>query len=125
MTAILLGHVDEFGVAEDGRFFRGVRGGPVPLITWQRVWTVARARTFTGPAARSPLAGRPYDLRHACVSTWLASGVDPNQVAEWAGHSVDVLLRIYSTVVDGRRQDALQKIEEALGHNRKRPNKAD
>jgi hypothetical protein len=58
------------------------------------------------------------------VSTWLASGVDPNHVAERAGRSVDVLLRIYSTVVDGRRQDALRKIEEALGHSRKRPDKA-
>jgi len=36
-----------------------------------------------------------YDLRHACLSTWLSGGVYPAQVAEWAGHSVDVLLRIY------------------------------
>jgi hypothetical protein len=33
----------------------------------------------------------PYDLRHACLSTWLNGGVYPTQVAEWAGYSVDVL----------------------------------
>ncbi len=34
----------------------------------------------------------PYDLRHAAMSTWLNGGVPAAQVAEWAGHSVEVLL---------------------------------
>jgi integrase len=46
--------------------------------------------------AASPLARRPYNLRHAAVSTWLNVGVDPAQVAEWAGHSVAVLMRVYA-----------------------------
>ena len=29
----------------------------------------------------SPLAKRPYDLRHPCVSSWLAAGVEPTKVA--------------------------------------------
>jgi hypothetical protein len=36
----------------------------------------------------------PYDLRHACVSTWLNAGVPATWVAEWAGHSVEVLMRV-------------------------------
>jgi hypothetical protein len=32
-----------------------------------------------------PLGGRVYDLRHACLTTWLNNGVPPAQVAEWAG----------------------------------------
>jgi integrase len=36
-------------------------------------------------------AKRPYDLRHAAASTWLSSGVEPQLVAERAGHSVAVL----------------------------------
>jgi len=51
----------------------------------------------------SPLASRPYDLRHAAVSTWLNGGVAPTQVAEWAGHSVDVLLKIYAQCLDGEQ----------------------
>ena len=50
---------------------------------------------------------RVYDLRHACVSTWLSTGIAPAQVAEWAGHSVAVLLRIYAKCIDG--QDKLNK----------------
>ena len=46
-------------------------------------WQVA----LTTAEQASPLARRPYDLRHACLSTWLNGGVYPTQVAEWAGHS--------------------------------------
>ena len=63
------------------------------------------ARTAAEQA--SPLARRPYDLRHACLSTWLSGGVYPTQVAEWAGHGVDVLLRIYAKCIVG--QDELAK----------------
>lgn len=62
----------------------------------------------------SPLARRPYDLRHACLSTWLNAGVPPTQVAEWAGHSVDVLLRIYAKCLVGQDEIAKRRIAEAL-----------
>jgi hypothetical protein len=62
----------------------------------------------------SPLARRPYDLWHACLSTWLNGGVYPTQVAEWAGHSVDVLLRIYAKCVVGQDELAKRRISEAL-----------
>ena len=62
----------------------------------------------------SPLARRPYDLRYPCLSTWLNGGVYPTQVAEWAGHSVDVLLRIYAKCVVGQDELAKRRISEAL-----------
>jgi hypothetical protein len=45
----------------------------------ERVQTGAFARVAAlGPEeAASPLARRPYDLRHAAVSTWLSAGVPP------------------------------------------------
>lgn len=58
-------------------------------------WQRAREIALTAPEIDSPLGRRPYDLRHACVTTWLNAGVDPAQVAEWAGHSGAVLLRVY------------------------------
>jgi integrase len=64
--------------------------------------------------ASSPLARRPYDLRHAAVSTWLNGGVPAPQVAAWAGHSVDVLLRVYAKCIVGQDQTARRRIEEAL-----------
>jgi integrase len=48
------------------------------------------------------LAETPYSLRHAAVSTWLAGGVAATQVAAWAGHSLEVLLKVYAKCLHGR-----------------------
>jgi integrase len=69
---------------------------------------------LTEQAQASPLARRPYDLRHACVSTWLNAGVPAPQVAEWAGHSVDVLLTIYAKCIEGQDSIAKKRIAAAL-----------
>ena len=91
-----------FGTAPDGRLFGGVRGGDLPTITYRRAWIKARQTALSAAEQASPLARRPYDLRHACLSTWLNGGLYPTQMAEWAGHSVDVLLRIYAKCVVGQ-----------------------
>ena len=38
----------------------------------------------------------PYDFRHAGVSLRLNAGTPATQVAEWAGHSVEILQRVYA-----------------------------
>lgn len=96
-------------------------------ITYRRVWEKPRHTALTSAEHRddctarpcpvsqaSPLARRVYDLRHTCVSTWVNGGVRPAQVAEWAGHSVAVLLRVYAKCIDGQDQIAKQRIEDAL-----------
>lgn len=60
------------------------------------------------------MAKRPYDLRHACVTTWLNATGDPGQVAAWAGHSVNVLLRVYVRCIAGRDELAKKRIADAL-----------
>jgi hypothetical protein len=42
-------------------------------------------------------------------------GIPPAQVAEWAGHSVAVLLKIYAKRIDGQDHIARRRIEDALG----------
>lgn len=79
-----------------------------------RTWKAARLAAFTPEQAASLLARRPYDLRHAAVSLWLNAGVPPTQVAEWAGHSVNVLLRVYARVIDGQQAQARDRIQAAL-----------
>jgi integrase len=115
LTVILREHLREH-VAEgsQARLFTGVRGGDLPTITYRRAWRQARRVVFTDQQYESALARRPYDLRHACVSTWLSGGVPPTQVAKWAGHSVDVLLRIYASCLEGQDQIAKRRITEAL-----------
>jgi integrase len=77
-------------------------------------WARARKAALTDAEFVSPLAKRPYDLRHACVSTWLNGGVPATQVAEWAGHSVAVLLQVYAKCIEGQDKVARRRIEEAL-----------
>jgi len=77
----------------------------------------ARAQALTPQEASSPLLDVPYALRHAAVSTWLNAGVAPPQVAEWAGHSVAVLLKVYAKCIDGQDQIAKRRIEDALAES--------
>ena len=114
LVAILREHVETFGTAKDGRLFFNERGGLVGSSTYWRVWDEARALALPPKLVASPLAARPYDLRHSALSTWLNAGVDPTEVAERAGNSVEVLLNRYAKCLDGRFQVANNRIEELL-----------
>jgi integrase len=114
LVSLLREHIEQFGYSPAGQLFTGIRGGELPTITYRRAWTAARTAVLTAEEQASPLAKRIYDLRHACLSLWLNSGVPPTQVAAWAGHSVDVLLRIYAKCIDGQDAVAKRRISEAL-----------
>jgi len=52
---------------------------------------------------------------HAGVSLWLNAGVSPQDLARWrAGHSVEVLLRVYAKCLHGGEAIANNRIEAAL-----------
>ncbi|MDL4777602.1 tyrosine-type recombinase/integrase [Actinomadura xylanilytica] len=106
-------HLADFKVRPGERLFIGPRGGIMTDRTYLGAWHNARAAAFTPEEAASPLAETPYALRHAAVSTWLSAGVPPAQVAEWAGHSVAVLLRVYAKCVVGQAEEAKRRISEA------------
>ncbi|MEU7990470.1 hypothetical protein AB0B56_36975 [Streptosporangium canum] len=74
-VAILREHLNESGAHEDGRLFRTSRGGVISIGTYCEAWKAARAFALTPEQQASPLAARPYDLRHAAVSLWLNAGV--------------------------------------------------
>jgi len=107
-------HVAEFGTANDGRVFRNERGGVLGSTAYWRVWDEARRLALSPELVESPLARRPYDLRHAALSTWLNAGVDPTEVAERAGNSVEVLLSRYAKCLDGRQEVANRRIQSLL-----------
>lgn len=112
--AILREHIQEFGVHEDGRLFRSSRGGVISIGTYCEAWKAARTLTLTPEQQVSPLAARPYDLRHAAVSLWLNAGVAAPDAAERAGHGMDVLLKVYAKCIDGGVEIANRGIEDAL-----------
>jgi len=82
--------------------FVGPRGGIVAEWIYLDVYHRARRTAFTGAEAQ-----------HAAVSTWLNAGVAAPQVAEWAGHSVDVLLRVYAKCIAGQQDEAKRRILQA------------
>ncbi|MGJ6967873.1 tyrosine-type recombinase/integrase [Streptosporangium sp. G11] len=113
LVALLRAHLNEFGTGPDRRVFIGPRGGLMTDRAYLKVFHEARAKAFTAEEALSPLMDVPYALRHAAVSTWLNAGVPAPQVAEWAGHSVDVLLRVYAKCIHGQDGEAMRRISEA------------
>ncbi len=60
----------------------------------------------------SPLAVRPYDLRHSALSTWLNTDVGPTEVAERAGNSVEILMARYAKCLYGRQALANRRIAD-------------
>jgi len=115
LTALIHDHIKQFGTASDGRLFRGERNDQeLPKGTINRIWRLARAAVFPPEVLATPLAETPYDLRHAAVSTWLNAGVPAANVAEWAGHSVEVLLKIYAKCLDGGIDLLRTRVDRAL-----------
>jgi integrase len=78
------------------------------------IWSKARQAALTEAEAASPLARRPYDLRHAAASLWLNAGVPAPEVARRLGHSVAVLLKVYANCIDGQEATANGRIQGAL-----------
>ena len=114
LVAILREHIETFGTSPDGRIFNSDRGHVIASTAISDVWAEARTLALQPHQVASPLAGRPYDLRHAAVSLWLNAGVPPTEVAERAGHSVEVLLRVYAKCLDEGEGVANHRIEAAL-----------
>ena len=51
------------------------------------------------------------------MSTWLNGGVPATTVAEWAGQSVEILLRIYAKCLDGGDAEIRRRVQAALGYD--------
>jgi integrase len=114
LAELLRRHLAAFGIHRDGRIFAGKYGGSFQETTYLGVWDQARKSALSAADYASPLAGRPYDLRHACASTWLNAGVAPTRVAQWLGHSVEVLLRVYAKCIDGHEGADRRRIERFM-----------
>ena len=115
LVRMLRAHLKRYGTAPDGRIFQTARGGLIQDSAYSAVWAEARTAALTPAQQASPLAGRPYDLRHAGVSLALNVGVPATEVARRAGHSVVVLLKIYAHCIDGQADAANKRIADALG----------
>src|SRR5581483_1971064 len=127
LVAILREYIAWLDLKPADRLFTGVRKGNHDLLSAlvvRRAWAAARLAVLgedvtapDGTATRTvrTLTGQKvYDLRHACLTGWLNSGVPPAQVAEWAGNSVPVLLGTYAKCLSGQEADYKRRIAESL-----------
>ncbi|GAB2763835.1 hypothetical protein GCM10027174_45580 [Salinifilum aidingensis] len=113
LVRILRQHLEMFRPLASGRVFCSMRRTELSQSTYVHTWNRAPRAVLTAEEVASPLAKRPCDLRHAAVSTWLVAGVPATQVAEWAGHSVQVL-QIYAKCLAGQEEAARSRIAEVL-----------
>ena len=111
LVAMLREHIARFGAGPDGRVFRSERGNPIQASTWWQVWQKVRAASLTPGQLDGPLMIQPYCLRHAGVTRRLNEGVDEATVAAWAGHSVEVLRRIYHHSVGGQDEVLIARMD--------------
>ncbi|MEU6490727.1 site-specific integrase [Streptomyces sp. NPDC046984] len=114
LVQMLRDHMATYGTAPDGRLFRAARGGRVRSTEYCDLWEAARKEALGKEDVASPLAEVPYSLRHAGVSLWIKSGVDPVEVARRAGHSIAVLFRFYAKILQGGQSRSNQLIAREL-----------
>lgn len=90
-------------------------------------WSTWRDRVFHPAcrrvAAEHPNYGflaegfRPYDLRHSYITQHLYAGENPVDVADWAGHTGEVMWRVYKQEMkdafEGERKPVADQIREA------------
>lgn len=73
---------------------------------------LVRSRCSGGCFQRS--LRRPYNLRHSGVPWRLNAGVPPTEIAAWAGHSVEMLLRVYARCVAGLEDVWISRMDATL-----------
>ena len=114
LVALLRWHIATFGTGPGGRLFRSENGNPIQPSTYWRVWHKVRGMALTPAQLATPLLRRPYDLRHSGVTWRLNSRVPPTEVAAWAGHSVEVLMRVYARCVAGLEEVWITLMDASL-----------
>jgi integrase len=114
LVGMLRGHIERYGTGENGRLFRSEKANPIQPSTYWRVWGKTRALALTPARLATPLLRRPYDLRHSGITWRLNSGVPATEIAAWAGHSVEMLLRVYARCVAGMEDVWIARMDATL-----------
>jgi hypothetical protein len=97
-----------------GQVFRSVNGNSLTPATYRYVRQRARDFGLAPPTARhgdAQAALRSAPLR---ITPRLYAGVAPKQVVQWAGHSVEVLHKVYSQILDGFDDTWFDRIDHLL-----------
>ncbi|QSB06506.1 tyrosine-type recombinase/integrase [Natronoglycomyces albus] len=91
LVELLRAHLDRYSTAPDGRLFYTRTGNRIGANAYRTTWRLARQYGMSKKGRNSGRLKRSYDLRHSGISLRRTAGVPSKQVAEWAGHTVEVL----------------------------------
>ena len=89
--------------------FRSEHGNPIQASTWWQVWEKVRAAALDAEQL-GPLMAGPTTCGtrcHPAAQRAHAAGA----VAAWAGHSVEVLTRIYTHVITGQEDVLIAQMD--------------
>jgi integrase len=125
LCALLDYHIEKYPAAPDGRLFvtrrgpggvyRPTNGRTISYNAYLTAFKKARELGFTPDEQASPLAEKPYDLRHGWVTRMIKKGVDIPLIAKWAGHTPFVLWKIYAHCVWGEEEATLRRLADDDG----------
>jgi len=91
--------------------YSGAGGGALDYgKPWERDAFYKRQFKPALAAAGLPPTVRLHDLRHTAGSLMLRAGIEPYRVAEYLGHSLDVLLKIYAHVLEADREADMDRL---------------
>jgi hypothetical protein len=93
--------------------YRRARSIALPS-TWVAGLAESTSRLPHPDQPTSPLMKRPYDQRHSGITWRLNSGVPAAEVAAWAGHSVEMLMRVYARCVVGLEGVWIGRMDQGL-----------
>lgn len=93
-----------------------------------RPWTDTKYRNWRSKIyvrtaeAAGLVKPRPYDLRHSFASLLFAEGVNPAEIAEQMGHSLQMLFSTYAHVMEELRGQAVGDAEALIREAREKAN---
>lgn len=95
LAAILKEYI---GTRTEGLMVTTRSGSVVTQSNFWRAWKRARQdKNWT-----------TYDLRHTCATNWLRAGIDVRIIANWLGHSPEVLFNTYAGAMEGSNKRAAE-----------------
>lgn len=96
------------GRCKSDLLFRQPNGNPMDVNNFRDRWAGAQQRAkITNP-------GRPYDLRHTCLTALADAEVDPWDIAHWAGHASLDQSSVYIHRSKARRMRILGKLGDPV-----------
>jgi len=112
LVTLLRGHLERYGTGRTGAY-SAASGNPLQPSTWWRVWQKARAFGLTPVQQPRRCCSGPTSApfrRHLAAQLRRA----PTEVGAWAGHSVEVLMRVYAKCMTGLEDVWIGRMNDAL-----------